>query len=335
MNGPVNCTASELSIFLQGLAEGYLPTISSDITLSVPSKLTPIASKVLQRGKKTVHFPGFPSLAMCKPSMASHGAALSMPSAVDFLARTSALQAKVLVSTVKTQVYGENSPEYLAKYDPSTHSLRTVQGSLHLDSTACLQTLPRSGLMFNGVVYRQPKSAPTMGEIVCGLLPNSRRPAYPTPTATDALGGGSAKLAQLYLSGDRTTGAFVQGKLRDFVKLPRKDMTKSDKTARIVGDTGLPGLLSPDWDEWLMGFPVGWTDVSVTTVRSLDWSVDPANLPAAHPNYMARVVQGRLPNRKARIKAIGNAQVPLCAAVAFTLLAQRFFIHGQVIQSSF
>lgn len=157
-----------------------MPTISSDITLSVPSKLTPIASKVLQRGKKkTVYFSGFPSLAMCKPSMASHGAAMLMPSAVDFLAQTSALQVKVLASTVKTQVYGENSPEYLAKYDPSTHSLRTAQGSLHLDSTAYLQTLPRSGLMFNGVVYRQPKSAPTMGEIVYGLLPNSRRPAYP------------------------------------------------------------------------------------------------------------------------------------------------------------
>ncbi len=117
----------------------------------------------------------------------------------------------------------------------------------------------------------------------------------------------------------------MQGKLRDFVKLARKDMTKSDKTDRIVGDTGLPGQLSPDWDEWLMGFPVGWTDVSATKVRPLDWSIDPASLPIAHQNYMARVVQGRLPNRKARIKAIGNAQVPLCAAVAFTLLAQRFF----------
>jgi hypothetical protein len=267
--------------------------------------------------------------------MASRGTASLMPSAVDFLARTLAHQEKAQALTVKTQVYGENSPEYLAKYDPCTHSLRTAQGSLHLDSTAYLQTLPRSGLMFNGVVYRQPKLAPTIGEIVCGLLPNSRRPTYPTPTATDALGGGSAKLALLYLSGDRTTGAFVQGKLRDFVKLPRNDISKSNKTARIVGDTGLPGQLSPDWDEWLMGFPVGWTDVSATRVRPLDWSIDPASLPITHPNYMTRVVQGRLPNRKARIKAIGNAQVPLCAAVAFTLLAQRFFRHGQVIQSSF
>ena len=202
-----------------------------------------------------------------------------------------------------------------------------------------------------------------MGAIVCGLLPSSRRPAYPTPAATDALGGGSAKLALLYLSGDRTTGAFVQGKLRDFVKLPSLEamnlnalkrqtkksrlgvlishdlysdatrernsamtgQTQSDKTTRVVGDAGLSGQLSPDWDEWLMGFPVGWTDVSATTLRFLDWMIDPANLPVDHANYMARIVEGRLPNRKARVKAIGNAQVPLCAAVAFMLLTQRFY----------
>jgi hypothetical protein len=360
MNNPVNCTASELSIFLQALAADCLPITSSDTIPSVPSKLTPIASKVSQQGNQTVHFPGFQSLIMCKTSTASRGADSLMPSAVDFLARTSALQAKAQELKANTQVYGENSPGYLAKYDQSSHSLKTAQGSLFLDSTACLQTLPRSGSMFNGVVYQQPKSVLTMGEIVCGLLPSSRRPSYPTSAATDALGGGSAKLALLYLSGDRTTGAFVQGKLRDFVKLanlqdakltkpPKMELISTDlfsdevSTAPIAdvahdgiyrlicrmgeayNETALRGQLSPGWDEWLMGFPIGWTDLSATTLRSLDWSVYPANLVKMHPNYIARVVEGRLPNRKARIKAIGNAQVPLCAAVAFTLLTQRFY----------
>jgi hypothetical protein len=32
---------------------------------------------------------------------------------------------------------------------------------------------------------------------------------------------------------------------------------QSDKAIRDVGHTGLLGQLAPDWDEWLMGFPVG------------------------------------------------------------------------------
>jgi hypothetical protein len=357
MNQPINCTASELCIFLQGLAEGSSPTTSLGTAPSVLSKLTPIASKVSQHVSQQAHCPGSPSLEMSKTSTASRGVVSLMPSAVDFLVQTSAQLAKAQVLTAKTQACGENSPGYLAKYDPSTHSLKTAQGSLFLDSTASLQTLPRSGSMFNGIVYQQPKSVPTMGEIVCGLLPSSRRPSYPTPLASDAIGGGSVKLAMLYLSGSRTNRDFVQGKLRDFVKLPNLQAAKPTKLPKVVfasndlfGDdaspspiigithdrgcildealyeTGLPGQLSPDWDEWLMGFPVGWTDVSTATVKAIDWVFDPANLHISHPNYIPRVVEGRLPNRKARIKAIGNAQSPLCAAVSFTILSHRFLV---------
>ena len=355
MNHAINCTASELSIFLQGLAVVSSPTTSSDIDPSVPLKSIPFASKVSQHDSQPAHCPGSPSMAMSKNSTASHGTGLLMPSAADFLVQISAQSAKVQALTVKTQAFGENSPGYLAKYDPSSHSLKTAQGSLFSDSTASLQTLPRSGSMFNGIVSQPPKSVPTMAETVCGLLPSSRRPSYPTPLASDAIGGGSIKLAMLYLSGSRTNRDFVQGKLRDFVKLPSLQAAKPTKppkaaiasndlfndevfsspcetnphddlrqTDELTDGTALPGQLSPDWDEWLMGFPVGWTDLSATNVRSLDWSEDPANRPKNDVDYLPRVVEGRLPNRKARIKAIGNAQVPLCAAVAFRLLTQRF-----------
>lgn len=55
----VNCTDQELCTFLQGLAVGCLPTLSSDTNASVPSKLTTIASKPWSKGKKTGVFPGF------------------------------------------------------------------------------------------------------------------------------------------------------------------------------------------------------------------------------------------------------------------------------------
>lgn len=126
----------------------------------------------------------------------------------------------------------------------------------------------------------------------------------------------------------------MQGKLRDFVKLPRNDISKSDKTGRIVGDTGLAGQLSPDWDEWLMGFPVGWTDVSATRVRPLDWSVDPANLPAAHPYYLERVVQVDYPTAKHASKRLAMHRFLCVRQWRSHCWSSGFFIHDQVIQSS-
>ena len=86
--------------------------------------------------------------------------------------------------------------------------------------------------------------------------------------------------------------------------------------------TSTHGQLNPDWVEWLMGWPVGWTDADLAEPR--DWLPlpdDPADLPPSDPGYIPRVTTRR-ENRASRIKALGNGQVPLCAAVALeTMLA--------------
>lgn len=65
--------------------------------------------------------------------------------------------------------------------------------------------------------------------------------------------------------------------------------------------------LNPDWVEWLMGWPVGWTDITRDLCDWRDLSVEPEDI---------SIATTRRDNRPARIKAIGNGQVPLCAAVA-------------------
>ena len=74
--------------------------------------------------------------------------------------------------------------------------------------------------------------------------------------------------------------------------------------------------LNPDWVEWLMGWPVGWTDVGRDICDWRDLSFEPEDI---------SIATTRRDNRPARIKAIGNGQVPLCAAVAaeegFAILA--------------
>ena len=75
------------------------------------------------------------------------------------------------------------------------------------------------------------------------------------------------------------------------------------------------GLLNPDWVEWLMGWPFGWTDIAITSgvLYWLDLSDDPADWT---PPLMQRIT-ARKKHRVPRIETLGNGQVPLCAAVAF------------------
>ena len=80
-------------------------------------------------------------------------------------------------------------------------------------------------------------------------------------------------------------------------------------------DTANCGMLNPDWVEWLMHFPIGWTDIAITS--GVFYWLDPSDDPADWtPPLMARITT-RKKHRVPRIETLGNAQVPLCAAVAF------------------
>ena len=75
------------------------------------------------------------------------------------------------------------------------------------------------------------------------------------------------------------------------------------------------GQLNPDWVEWLMGWPIGWT--SMDAIEELDWrewKTDPAD-----EGEVPRVATG-IKHRVGRLKAIGNGQVPQVAAMAWNIL---------------
>lgn len=126
---------------------------------------------------------------------------------------------------------------------------------------------------------------------------------YPTPCSTDHKGSGQS------------------GDLR--VRLDYAIERGGTKSNTYEAPT-VAGQLNPDWVEWLMGWPIGWTDLAPRTLKLIDWKTDPANLPIDHPDYTPRVATN-IPNRAARIKCIGNGQVPQCAATAFLVLSERLF----------
>lgn len=101
---------------------------------------------------------------------------------------------------------------------------------------------------------------------------------------------------------------------------------------RVSFRAGNGGQLNPDWTEWLMDWPIGWTDLKpmpeeafddwVFRVTNRQWNeYDPAEYPKDSEGYIPRVTEERT-HRADRLKAIGNGQVPLCVYFMTHILAQ-------------
>jgi hypothetical protein len=145
---------------------------------------------------------------------------------------------------------------------------------------------------------------------------------FPTPQARDCHSG------TVHPHGWTKKGTGTQHNLNDFVlrwptpcasgdlhyRLNGKSQASKSLAATVISTSSRTGLqLNPDWEEWYMAWPVGWTDIETPNVRLvwLDPSIDPADF-----GEIPRVTSRR-DNRPARVKAIGNGQFPLAASVAF------------------
>lgn len=175
------------------------------------------------------------------------------------------------------------------------------------------------------------------------------RSTWPTPAATDGERGGKMtpnmtgqSLTQMVNSYPTPTSSmatendFVQAKFHSTkrgkyaeAKFPTPTCDDADNSTLPVSQRdrdNLPGYclrngeqpggqLNPDWVEWLMGWPIGWTSLEpLTELIWLDWSADPADL-----GEIPRVSTG-VKSRVPRLQAIGNGQVPFCFAVAWITL---------------
>ena len=129
-----------------------------------------------------------------------------------------------------TATSGRKCLELLNKQDPLLLSLKTLLVTSQWDSTMCFlawkpRATPQGRLLFQLV-----PSVPRIDGIECGLLP--------TPRASD----GMKNKLQTHLAPDHNH----RGRLEDFV-------AKHETT---------PGYLNPEWIEWLMGYPIGWTELA-------------------------------------------------------------------------
>ena len=220
---------------------------------------------------------------MYKPLTESRGKELLTLFREDFRAKTSQQPEKAQGLTENDQECGSTWRGWLAKYDPDSCLWRTAQCSLLEDLNESLATLPRSGMTRNGLLWELPMLEQTTKGTESGLLPtpttqglnggsNSRkasmaRGTWPTPDANCGKRGTQPNWTPTRKSGQQAQYTINQTVRDKMFPTPTCHNSKEGaypaeyarNTPTLATHAG--GKLNPMWVEWLMGWPLGWTDL--------------------------------------------------------------------------
>ena len=188
---------------------------------------------------------------MFKPLTESLGQDLLMSYQADFRAKTSLPQEKAQESMENGQECGKKWQGSFAKYDPNLSLWKTAQCSLIEDLTKFSQTWPTWGSMRNGECWERQTSGLNTIEKEYGLLPDNER-FFHTPTTGSSGGSNSRKAMQKrgVVWPTPTTGTGGGNAGGSGVR----------RTAKENG-TYVPSLINPNLYEWLMGWPLEWTEI--------------------------------------------------------------------------
>ncbi len=198
-------------------------------------------------------------------------------SAEAFPAKTFHTLENELALKVRALVSGQSMPDLLAKFDRASQSWKTSQVSLVQGMDEFSETWPRSGMMLSGIAYQLPPSAPLTGGTGSGLLPtptstaNQLAPSmqkhpgcrllWPTPRASEFKGTGPVGSKS---HAHRLKKGYLDATVLQF-PTPRAQSARGSGPSRVGNKADLQtvvgGSLNADWVEWLMGFPIGWTQV--------------------------------------------------------------------------
>lgn len=164
-------------------------------------------------------------------------------------------------------------------------------------------------------------------KVMSGEVPEPARPYWRTPCVSDpginierlvdkdgndAMGDEQSRLY------DRVTGRVAQYGVTQQVLLHERAMLRVHRDEEGNERPYYAGKLNPDWVEWLMGWPVGWTRIAESPD---DYAPPVTEWWVAEPPHVPRIVS-KTSDFSRRIRCIGNGQVPLCAATAFYILTE-------------
>lgn len=195
--------------------------------------------------------------------------------------RTCLVQARAPACPEPVRDSTGNWCEPFAWFDRDTQSWRTWQTCLVEGLALFSQTWPRSALMLNGIAFRRAPSAPLTSATASGSLPTPRanrwgledshgsRAAWdrllPSPRASDADKGGRGDLLTV-LRGYETkhAGTLPTPQARDWKdgRFPKQHGQHSPSLPVAIATRGGPGRMNPRFREWMMGLPIGWTELA-------------------------------------------------------------------------
>lgn len=156
---------------------------------------------------------------------------------------------------------GESSQEWFAKWDRATSSWKTHQCLLLGDLEEFSGTWPQWGLMRDGECWEQQMLVQTIKGTESGLSE-----CWPTPDANCGQRGTQPNWTPKRKSGQPAQYTINQA-VRDRFPTPTAHNSKecnspseqSRNTPTLATHAG--GKLNPMWVEWLMGWPLAWTDL--------------------------------------------------------------------------
>jgi hypothetical protein len=148
-------------------------------------------------------------------------------------ARTSVQPEKAQASPEHAQGFGLTWPESSVKFDRATSSWKIHPCLFPEDSMSCSVTLPRWGTCVGGELSER-----TMPELLTSGIGFGSNASWPTPQASD----------------NRDRGHIGMPAIQR-----RQEKGKQIGLGQSVSDTS--GALNPPWVEWLMAWPLGWTDL--------------------------------------------------------------------------
>ena len=271
-------------LYSQALVEEYLGENFLDGEQSVPSNGNPTPQAYCAPDKMTA-FCRLSRFGMTyKPLMDDLGKELLTSFLEAFPVKTSALQEKAQESQGNDQECGATWRASLAKYDPDSCSWKTVQHSLFGDLESSSVTWPKSGMTAAGQCWELPTlehhisgtdSGLWLGTPTASMTERSdkfKRPVltpaefvkqWPTPTvcgnynrkgASATSGDGLATAVKNW-----PTPTVNDSKNSTLPESQRERDGLAGSLMRLGEMSG--GQLNPMWVEWLMGWPLGWTDL--------------------------------------------------------------------------
>jgi len=288
-------------LYSRVLVEEYSAATCSDGEPCAPSNLTPMPLGFCSPGKMM----GVSRLSLFGATFAplteDRGEAVLMSFLAAFPARTFPSPGVVPELMAHAPASGHIWQELSVKYDLDSSSWRTHRCLFDEDLPWSSVTLPRWGMMRAGVCWELTMSERHISASGSGLLPtplstlgthgwpnqrdSSGRPGlqmaarmWPTPNARDwkdtGESQGTRKSPNLGTMVHRTPlwptprTAVMCGGSGAWEML---NAATTQEEARLMG-AGNGGALNPTWVEWLMGWPIGWTDLEpLATDKFQQW----------------------------------------------------------------